>query len=278
MQLYEFDGMDFTYIERYIASDCPSHQHAFFELEMYFSGEGTFTVNDKQYTIRPGTCSFVLPMDVHSINVNTRIHVINLSFLSSVISDPTIFNALYQLSDYCAYFNSENFTFVQTLLSKINVLAKNNNGLAHKYILALLHCLINEFLLSMSKSTDKIDLPDIPRQILESLKYINANFASDITLSDVSERVGMSKNYFCDSFHKYIGKTYKQYITDLRLEYAAKLLSCNDMSITEIAYMVGFGTMSNFFSAFKKKYEISPKAYAKKFSEKSSTPPPKKIN
>jgi len=58
--------------------------------------------------------------------------------------------------------------------------------------------------------------------------------------------------------------TFKEYLTSLRLDYAAKLLIISDFSSTEICYTSGFNDFSSFSRAFKKKFFISPSEYRSK--------------
>lgn len=89
-------------------------------------------------------------------------------------------------------------------------------------------------------------------------------FDKTITLDAVSEIANMSKNAFCKYFKKRTNKTYIQFLNELRIENACKLLEQkNDVSIVEIAEASGFKNISNFNRQFKFLKKISPTQYLK---------------
>jgi len=75
---------------------------------------------------------------------------------------------------------------------------------------------------------------------------------------------GLSYNYFCHNFKKAFGLSYTSYIESLRLREGERLLLTTDMDITDIAFAVGFGTVSYFIERFKNNYGITPRAFREK--------------
>jgi AraC-like DNA-binding protein len=95
------------------------------------------------------------------------------------------------------------------------------------------------------------------------------NFENDISLDAISEVANMTKNAFCKYFKKRTNKTYVQFLNELRIENACKLLlSNNDHSIVEIAELSGYNNISNFNRQFKVFKNVSPSKFRKtvKFS------------
>ena len=97
----------------------------------------------------------------------------------------------------------------------------------------------------------------------KALKYVDENFTS-ATAADVARHCNLSYNHFSFMFKNAMGKSFKQYITFLRLQEAEKLLLSSDKSITDIAVATGFSTSSYFTSTFKKHKGLTPKAFRKK--------------
>lgn len=94
-------------------------------------------------------------------------------------------------------------------------------------------------------------------------KLIMENYGRSITLSEAAESVEMNPTAFCNAFKATTGKTFNTYLTTYRLQVAARLLSTTMMSISEIAYKVGFNDLPHFTRTFKKHYNISPSEYRK---------------
>ncbi|MBR3761821.1 MAG: helix-turn-helix transcriptional regulator [Lachnospiraceae bacterium] len=98
------------------------------------------------------------------------------------------------------------------------------------------------------------------------LQYLN-EYHTNITLADLCEYLGRSKSYISHMFKKANGGSIREYCNNLKLEDARRLLGLAEMSVTQIAYEVGFHDVSYFINLFKKKYGISPLQYRKKNRE-----------
>ena len=96
------------------------------------------------------------------------------------------------------------------------------------------------------------------------LKYMKRNHAQKITLEDICKHFGYSRSYVSHTFKKRVGKGFREYLTELRLEGAKTLLKYSHLTVTEIALSVGFGDSTYFSNVFKAKVGISPSAYRKK--------------
>lgn len=92
--------------------------------------------------------------------------------------------------------------------------------------------------------------------------YMKENFSDhDITLSSVAKVANVSAPYFSGVFSQQMGKTFVEYLTELRMEQARELLRCTDKSSGEIAYEVGYNDSHYFSFLFKKVNGCSPRDY-----------------
>ena len=97
----------------------------------------------------------------------------------------------------------------------------------------------------------------------KALIYILNNFKNNISLSDTADYVGLSPAYFSALFKIENKVSFKQYVDDLRFDYAKKLLSNSDTSISEICKECGFDNYENFLRRFKTRFGVSPVTYRK---------------
>lgn len=100
----------------------------------------------------------------------------------------------------------------------------------------------------------------------EVFKYINTSFGSDITLNDVAKKANLTPQSFCRLFKKRMNKHFMEYLNEVRISHACRYLMDTDCSISEIAYMSGFKTVSNFNKVFKENTGYCPTSYRLKAS------------
>ena len=96
------------------------------------------------------------------------------------------------------------------------------------------------------------------------IRYLKMNHAGVLSIDDICRHFSCSRSHLCHSFKARTGKTVGAYLTTLRLEDAKSLLRYSALSVTEIAYSVGFGDSNYFSNVFKKHIGLSPAAYRKK--------------
>lgn len=95
------------------------------------------------------------------------------------------------------------------------------------------------------------------------VQHMNISYYDNLTLQDYAEMCGFSKYHFIRVFEQLTGISPLEYRNQIRLEHAAEMLCNEKKTVEEIGNQVGFSSASYFSSAFKKKYEISPKQYQK---------------
>lgn len=101
--------------------------------------------------------------------------------------------------------------------------------------------------------------------IQQALTYINNHFADpDMTLKTVSENVALSPSHFSTIFSQALGRTFIEYLTEQRINYAKNLLVTTDDKLTTITLEVGYNDSNYFSYLFKKKEGVSPTEYRKR--------------
>lgn len=95
-------------------------------------------------------------------------------------------------------------------------------------------------------------------------KFINDNYANDITLNDVAKHVFLSPIYFSSYFKKKTGEKYSDYLQNIKLKKAIELLEDTDIKIPAIAEMSGFKDTNYFHKFFKNQTGFTPSEYRKK--------------
>jgi AraC-like DNA-binding protein len=97
--------------------------------------------------------------------------------------------------------------------------------------------------------------------------YILNNFQSPITLDEVANIAKMNKSAFCRYFKKATHKHFLEYLNEMRISYACKLLlEQNSKSITDVCFASGYNNLSNFNQQFKKIKKVSPSDFINKYA------------
>lgn len=104
--------------------------------------------------------------------------------------------------------------------------------------------------------------------LIEAVRqYIDENYMIDLNLSMIAERFNYHPSYFSELFKAKAGKTFIQYVTDVRMKQATRLLEETELSLWDIAELTGFSNASYFSSKFKRVYGKSPSEYRQKRPE-----------
>ena len=112
-----------------------------------------------------------------------------------------------------------------------------------------------------SSSYAKVTVEDDSRRILKVKNIISKNYKDELRLPELASLAGMSSSAFSRFFKLHTGRNISEYIIDLRLGYAARMLVDTAKSISEIGFDCGFNNLSNFNRIFKKKKGCSPSEF-----------------
>lgn len=104
----------------------------------------------------------------------------------------------------------------------------------------------------------KVNIEDDSRRILRVKKYISDNYMYELRLKSLAYLANMSESAFCRFFKLHTGRRLSDYIIDIRLGYATRLLIDTTETIAEISFKCGYNNMSNFNRIFKRKKGCSP--------------------
>lgn len=128
----------------------------------------------------------------------------------------------------------------------------------------------------LSESDDKEDLTTNPislRNEVDSARmnkvfeFVMVKYQDEIQLRDVADLANMSESAFSRYFKKRTRRTFTQFLAEIRIEHACKLLMVDKQSVAEISFESGFNNLSNFNRQFKAIKKITPLSYRTKFLE-----------
>ncbi|AUS05481.1 AraC family transcriptional regulator [Pseudotamlana carrageenivorans] len=105
---------------------------------------------------------------------------------------------------------------------------------------------------STTESSERID---------NVLRFISDKYATNIGLNDVADVACMTTNSFCRFFKKTTNKSFTQFLNEVRIRNASRLLVQEDTSVSSVCYAVGYNSITNFNKQFKQIMGVTPKAF-----------------
>lgn len=94
--------------------------------------------------------------------------------------------------------------------------------------------------------------------------YIDTHYQEDLSLSNLSKIFYLQPGTISKNFRQIWGKNINRYINSVRITNAVRILDKSDISITELAEMVGYENVNTFLRQFKEKMDVSPLQYRKR--------------
>ena len=111
---------------------------------------------------------------------------------------------------------------------------------------------------------------DRNKMLIQKVKaYVEEHYAEEITLDDMADMIGYSTYYFMKLIKEYLGMSFGDFLTSVRMNNAKKLLLSTNMSISEVGYSVGYNDANYFARVFKRQEKITPSEYKKQLQNTS---------
>lgn len=138
-----------------------------------------------------------------------------------------------------------------------------------------------EFLLALDVHKEIAEIPAAfsdpaysSRGVLAVQAYMKEHLSEKITIADLSRIASLSPTYLKAEFHRACGKPIHRWLVELRMQRAAERIRSTELPIYQIAQEVGYESMSQFTSVFRKQYGVTPGEYKKMSKSETECPIP----
>lgn len=197
--------------------------------------------------------------DIHEITIQFNFDISDDSFLSK---NP--FRAILDMLKLAR--NGLCFpmdTIIKVYNELVNLSSIKDGFLSSMHFLAILNTLAHsEGMRTLASSSyAKVSLGENSRRILAVKAFIDAHYDDEIKLKDLADVACMSEAAMSRFFKLHTGRTISDYIIDIRLGNATRLLVDTNQSVADISYQCGYNNLSNFNRLFKRKKGCSPKEF-----------------
>lgn len=247
------------------------HYHPEYELTYIVNGKGRRLIGDHHEYFESGDLILIGPGLPHTwvsdSSMKEQCEAVVIQFSVDFIERFTDLDELHHIKKLLSY-SKQGLSFIQNKSTSLKESIKQlptKDGI--EKVTALLH-ILNE--LTKSKNTFLASSLYQPLKGTENEKrinlvcnYIQTHATENLTIHKVAALIYLSPSAFCKFFKRVTGKTFSDYVNDVRIANVCNDLIASDKQIAEIAYQNGFETMTYFNRIFLKKQKMRPSDYRK---------------
>lgn len=253
--------------------------HCFFA-----AGEGHYRIADTKWMLEAGLCTLLPPgseIEWHAGSAGVQAHAVFFDVYGWGERKP-----LSVVEKEWPYYRPIVVTQASRLhdsMNRLRLIPSHTSGserLRQQILLQELICL----LLEMNEQAAKLSAAEEAGKLRLTIRYLNEHYLDNVTVEQLARMSGMGRSKYSAAFQLSMGKKPLEYLNDLRIDKARKLLASSELPLREVARQVGFNDEYYFNRRFTKRIGIPPGMYAKlsrapasdfihsRFSALSSTP------
>nr|WP_300129220.1 AraC family transcriptional regulator [uncultured Butyricicoccus sp.] len=250
------------------------HEHAFYEIFFFLSGDVSYVIEGRTYQLRPGDILLTDNRDIHKPDIRR-----GKPYERFVIwIEPDFLTRTNDMgADLTACFTDASLKQYKLIRPESSVLS-HLKGICEKMLRCrdsqefgsstLSYIYLVEFLVYLNRAyfaTSEDIRKDVTEneKINEVVSYINDHLADDLTLDRLADACYISKSHLAHQFKTYTGLTLYQFIIKKRVTVARNLIREGE-PVMEACTKCGFNDYSNFLKAFKREFGRSPKEFLKR--------------
>lgn len=252
----------------------PVHQHDFYEVYYFISGNVEYSVEGRTYELKSGDLLLINPLELHQPRIGPHqtdyervVLWINKNYLSELCFNKTSLTRCFDNSipDHSNLIRPTKTqqTYVSAMLSEL-LSEQSNEGyaveIATEALLLRFLVELNRLTISSKTATKKEETSS--SIIPNVLDYINSHYCEKLTLNSIADEFFVSKYYLSHAFNDAVGTSVHRYIVLKRLIHAKQML-LSGIKSTTAAMNCGFNDYAGFYRAFVAENGITPTEFVK---------------
>lgn len=262
-----------TYFQKGIDHVTQIHDET--ELIWVMKGTSTIICEGQTYLLTPQTLFMVNSYQTHTITSTNDSMIIAFKFSKEHLQKNNqsfeglyFINRVYTLSELVDKYHE-----VPILISQLlNLLISTNPSSLVRYkIIGYYNMLIYELYTMLLKEkyldVKKKDVPVYLNRLNDITEYINNKFLTKITLDEISDHIGISRYRMSHFIKEYIGISFRDYLSNMRLEYALRLLRDSNLSVIDVSKLSGFSDIKYLNKLMKERFKTTALKYRKRIRE-----------
>ena len=234
------------------------HTHNHVELFYIIGGKGQFLINDELYPVNTNHLVIINPNVTHTeVSLNAQpleYIVLGVDGIELAINDSS--NGQFCILDH--YESLDIASCLRNILREMELKQPGYEDVCQAYMEILIIRLMRST--GLSAPTESASMAG-NRQCAAVRRYIDLHFKEPLTLDFLAEEAHINKYYLSHAFKREYGISPINYMTSRRIEESKYLLAETDLSMSQIAQLLGFSSLSYFSQVFHRTQDISPKEY-----------------
>ena len=251
------------------------HFHNYFEVGLCHYGEGELILGKEAYPFMENSIAFIPPNFLHTtlskkgtmgywewfyfdidkiLETMGKFHQVEISEIKNVIYEQAL------------YLQEEEATQFHKLLKKIEMENKGKNILYEEAIKSFAQSFVIELIRLQSQKKELKQTTSRVKWLTEiepALTYVEKEYASKISIGQLAKICSMSESHFRKIFAEHMNMKPLEFVHFIRMQKACEMMETTSKSMDEIAYSIGFESVSSFNRNFQKMFSITPYQYKK---------------
>lgn len=245
------------------------HTHDFYELTIIVKGNICNFINGKSYEMPAYSACLIRPKDCHKMYFKNNIeeNFLQLNFFVKArymrevfdVYSPDIAGIIDKSEPLFFQLQQSEVEHIENSCIKIQTPREENIENNVFFTKILFNKILHSFFEQRFHSFEE----DSPAWLLELLRIMN-NPKNNLSIEDIAKTSNYSYSRLSYLFKNYTGYSIKQYLLNVKMNYAKELLSSSKLTTLEISSMLGYDSLSHFNHIFKKHFNCTPKDIRKK--------------
>ena len=249
-----------------------AHWHNAAEFTVALKDGCVYKINDEVFELEKGDVLLAWPQQIHETVSMPKNGAMFIQFSAVIIENNLDLVSLSRFLHNCKHISAKDYpeltSYISDSIYEIKKIHSSSDSLAEtrcKLCIYNILIKISEHVLAHINYSlnDESTLDTGWSYIQAACTYIIENSADDISQKDVADHVGLSTFYLSKLFKRYMNMSFPAYLSNIRVQAAAKLLMDKSISITDCAFLAGFQSTTAFNKAFHEITGYSPRDYRK---------------
>ncbi len=258
------------------------HHHDFYEVYFFISGNVSYSIESRSFRLSPGDILLISPHELHQPVISPEqqsyeryVLWLNAGFMQQLGTPEQNLARCFDTRnpEHTNLIRPDGVTreLMNYLIQQLLREHDSEEFASNMYCLSLLAqllILINRTALRASQDPDSRGNTD--STVYRILTYINDHYNDDLNLDFLANKFFISKYHLSREFNRVVGTSVHRYILQKRLIMARQMMATG-VPTSEVYQHCGFGDYSNFYRAFRKEYQVSPREYLEELKQDTQT-------